>query len=194
MSAEDLLQRYGDALHTWIPQARSGGTSLRQGGLTLAAIEDEILAAAEPRDPSARVDPIVMMALNLPERLAAHAIERRREQLADSVDGGDEAFAAWVIEGTKFAWERTQAVAKQRHLLVAALASIELATDEATMALDDLDRLMDLALITPQRRGVGTLFASIEQALMQVRIGYAAAQRFAPHPTTPERSLDHLEN
>lgn len=192
MSTE-LLERYRAAVHTWIPQARSGGVSLRQGGLELAAIEDEILAAAEPRDPSDRVDPIVMMALNLPEWIAVHAIERRREQLVGQTDG-DEAFATWVIEGSKFAWERTQAIAQQRTLLLAALASIELATAQATQALDDLDHLLDLALITPQRRGSGTLFASIEMALMQVRIGYAAAQRFAPNPTTPERSLDHLED
>lgn len=192
MSAEDLLQRYGDALQTWVPRRAPGG-SLRQGEGTLAAVEQEILEAAEPRDASDRLDPIVMMAMDLPHWLGGQAIARRREQLRNA-NNGDDALASWVIDGSKFAWERTQNIAQQRARLVAALASIEAAETEATKALDDLDQLMDLALITPQRRGVGTLFASIEMALMQVRIGYAAAQRFAPNPTTPERSLDHLED
>ena len=190
----DLLERYRDALHTWVPESRSpaGGVSIRLGGAALAEIEQEILAAAEPRDPSTGIDPIIIMAMNLSTHwIGAQGIARRREQL---IAESDEATATWTIERSKFAYQRTTAVAAARQELLYKLAAIEKVTGEAFIALDELDKMLDLSLISPRRHGEGEKYGLIEQALYQVRLGVAAARQFAPDPKTPEDALDHLED
>lgn len=112
------------------------------------------------------------------------AADRTREIYAEH---GNEV-AAWIVAGTDAAFDRSVQIQRRRLDLVAALDAIDQATADATTALDALDHMGDMVMITPQRRGVGTRFALIDQSLSQVRIGAASARSAAPDPDAPEEN------
>jgi hypothetical protein len=167
----DLRTRYREALQALVEPEGDGplrGLGTLPPEEVLDLVEKQILNEADLGD---GIDPVIMLALDIPGDLGVEGYNRRTNQIAR--ESGEDT-VMWVIGRTKAEYEKRTAISVARMKLLVALDQIAQSLNEAEAAVKALDDQLDLQIIT------GPAKPMLTAAFTHMRLLYAGAATYAP--------------